>query len=140
VRLYFDTSILVSLFMPDTLSARLDSSFRSSADIPVVSDFAAAEFASAVARRVRMRELGKDDARTIFFAFDTWTGQFGPPAEIRTADIVAAAGFVRRLDLNLRAPDAINIAMAQRLELSLATFDEKMLVAAQRLGVRTAQL
>jgi predicted nucleic acid-binding protein len=42
---------------------------------------------------------------------------------------------LRRLDLTLRAPDAINIALAQRLEATLFTFDAKMAGAAKVLGV-----
>ena len=38
----------------------------------VVSDFAAAEFASALGRRVRTRDLVADDVRAIFRDFDAW--------------------------------------------------------------------
>jgi uncharacterized protein len=60
--------------------------------------------------------------------------------EIRPADLVMAARFLRRLDLNLRTPDALNIAVAQRLGIAIATFDQRMAVAARQLGVPTVRL
>jgi predicted nucleic acid-binding protein len=42
---------------------------------------------------------------------------------------------LRRLDLNLRTPDAIHIAIAQRLGAELATFDVRMAESAEALGV-----
>ena len=50
-----------------------------------------------------------------------------------TADIKSALTFLRRLDLTLRAADAINIAIAQRIGLDLATFDQKMAASAAAL-------
>jgi predicted nucleic acid-binding protein len=42
---------------------------------------------------------------------------------------------IRRLDLNLRAPDAINLAIALRLGAALATFDRRMTENARTLGL-----
>jgi hypothetical protein len=41
----------------------------------IVSDFAAAEFASAVARRVRTGDITSDEACRDFSAFDMWTAR-----------------------------------------------------------------
>lgn len=49
-----------------------------------------------------------------------------------------AANILRRLDLNIRTGDALNIAIAQRLEATLATFDGKMAENARALGVPVA--
>jgi len=46
-----------------------------------------------------------------------------------------AISLVRRLDSGLRAPDALNIAIAQRCEAYLLTFDGKMARSARSLGV-----
>jgi hypothetical protein len=45
---------------------------------------------------------------------------------------------LRRLDLTLRTPDALNIAIAQRVGATLATFDAKMADAARALGTEVA--
>ena len=54
--------------------------------------------------------------------------------QTKAADVRAAEAFLRRLDLNRRAPDALNIAIAQRAGAALATFDGKMAAAARKLG------
>jgi predicted nucleic acid-binding protein len=49
-------------------------------------------------------------------------------------DVAVATAFLRRLDLTLRAPDAIHIAIAQRVDATLVTFDQGMATAALALG------
>jgi predicted nucleic acid-binding protein len=56
--------------------------------------------------------------------------------ETAASDIAFASVVLRRLDLNLRAPDAINIAICNRIGAALATFDEPMAKAARALGVK----
>jgi predicted nucleic acid-binding protein len=84
-------------------------------------DYAAAEVASVVARRVRTRALTDLEARASFDNPDQWTRKFAQPVEIAPAGIAMAAAFIRRLDLTLRAPDAIHMAIARRLGLAVAT-------------------
>jgi hypothetical protein len=49
VRIYPDASVLVALLMVDAVTARADAFFRGNTPVVIVSDFAATEFASAVA-------------------------------------------------------------------------------------------
>jgi len=58
--------------------------------------------------------------------------------EIIAADIARAATFLRRLDLILRTPDAIHIAIAERIGATLVTFDRQMAAAARALGMAVA--
>jgi hypothetical protein len=61
------------------------------------------------------------------------------PQAVETAPSdIATAGFIRRLDLTLRAPDAINIAIAWRVGVALATFDAGMASCGATLGVTVA--
>jgi len=57
VQVYLDTSVIVSLFANDALNARALKFLNDEKPILFVSDFAAAEFAAAIARRVRTREF-----------------------------------------------------------------------------------
>ena len=114
------------------------SSVQAGASTPVVSDFAAAEFASAVARRVRTGQLTQVAAREAFEDLDVWLSGEVHRLQISSADVAATGGFVRRLDLNLRTPDAIHIAMCRRAGATLATFDMRLGEAAQVLGLMLA--
>ena len=131
---YFDASALVPLFVLDPFSVRANLAFRGRAVTPVISDFAAAEFASSIARRTRMRELNEEQAHAAFAIFDTWTINT-IRVETLPADIRAAEVILRRMDTTLRTPDAIHIAIAQRVGAELATFDAKMADNALSLGL-----
>ncbi|MFD0936319.1 type II toxin-antitoxin system VapC family toxin [Methylobacterium trifolii] len=135
MRAYLDTSVLVALLTDDPSTLRADSFFRTHAPIPVVSDFAAAEFASALGRRVRMGEIDAGQARTAFSHLDQWIVRVAQRIEIGARDVAEAERFLRRLDLTLRTPDALNIALCFRASAVLATFDDKMAAAARALGL-----
>ena len=107
-------------------------------EIVVVSDFSVAEFCSAVGRRVRTHDLTREDGQLAFSNLDTWVARSAYRQEITTADIDAANRILRRLDVNLRTPDAIHIAIAQRLEATLVTFDRSMAAGARALGIAVA--
>jgi len=72
VSLYLDASVLVALFVIDPASARAAAFLASHPAIILVSDFGAAEFSSALARRVRMRDLTRGDGLLALEHFDTW--------------------------------------------------------------------
>jgi predicted nucleic acid-binding protein len=124
------------LLAQDALTPRAYALLRSEPRELIVSDFAAAEFASALARHVRMAHLGAEEARAAFADFDAWTARSTLRVETTAADVRAAEAFLRRLDLTLRTPDALNIAIAQRVGAAIVTFDERMSVAARALGTQ----
>ena len=138
MRVYADASVLVGLFVDDRFTDRGRTFISRHRPTLVVSDFGAAELASVLARRVRMGELTVARARRAFAAFDAWSTMRGRRLELASADVGRAEGFLRRLDLNLRAPDAINICIAQRHGAALATFDVRMADAARALGLEVA--
>ncbi len=134
--IYLDASVLAGLLIEsDVFAGRAATFFARNEDVLIVSDFAAAEFASVVARVTRMNQIQGDQARAIFAAFDLWRGRFSEEADAVSSDIQSATTIIRRLDLNLRAPDAINLAIALRLGASLATFDRRMAENASALGM-----
>jgi predicted nucleic acid-binding protein len=137
LNLYLDACVVVSQIINDAFSLRADAFLRAHMPTMIVSDFAAAEFASVIARYVRMRTLTQPAARIVFMQFDTWL-QGTERAETIHADVATAERALRRLDMNLRAPDALNIAIAQRIGATLMTFDDKMAACAKALGVPVA--
>ena len=136
--LYLDASVLAALFVNDIFSRRAAQLIGQPEADFLVSDFASAEFASVIARLVRMKAFGADRARAGFADFDTWTARASQRVATLSADIRAAEAILRRLDLNLRAPDALHLAIAQRSGAILATFDDRMALNAQILEVGVA--
>ena len=140
MNVYFDASVLVALFADDFFSARLRKAMKGRQVMPVVSDFAAAEFASVIARLVRTKELSAKEAREAFSSFDAWVENSAASVQSSPEDIKLAVDALRRLNMNLRAPDAIHIAVASRLGAELATFDTRMSDCAKILGVAISKL
>ncbi|MGA9866889.1 MAG: type II toxin-antitoxin system VapC family toxin [Acetobacteraceae bacterium] len=137
--LYLDASVLVGLWVEtDVLSVRARTLLQARPSVVIISDFASTEFASAIARLVRLGELPKPSARDLLRHFDAWRSRAAQLAEITPSDIGAADRAIRRLDLTLRAPDAIHLAIADRLGAELATFDTRMAACARTLGVVVA--
>jgi predicted nucleic acid-binding protein len=140
LNVYLDASVIVSLFVLDSFAARARSYLATTLPVLVVSDFVSMEFASAVARRVRTKELAVREGRSALANFDAWRAKSTAQVEISSADVKVADAALRRLDLTLRAPDALNIAIAQRYGAELATFDEKMAACARKLGARVVAI
>jgi len=138
VSLYLDASVLVTLLVIDPSTARAEAFLSAHPEIVVVSDFGVAEFSSAVRRRVRSRDLTPEDAQLAFFNLDTWVARSAYREEVTAADLDAANRILRRLDVHLRTPDAIHVAIAQRLGATLVTFDRSMAVGARALGMAVA--
>jgi len=135
VKLHLDASVLVALIADDPFTARAEAFLGSGTHTLVVSDFAAAEVASAIARRVRMRDMAEADARNAFALFDAFVLRAAEHAATEPSDMRGAEMTLRRLDLPLRTPDALNIAIAQRIDAVLMTLDVKMAEAARALGL-----
>lgn len=132
---YLDASVIVSFFTKDFFSERARTFLIENSPLVVISDFAGAEFISALARRVRTGELTLDFAQLATLNFDSWAAQYAVRVETSAADIRVADTIMRRFDLPLRTPDAIHIAVSQRLGTELASFDDKMIACARAIGL-----
>jgi predicted nucleic acid-binding protein len=136
VSVYFDTNVLVALFSDDALSGRADRIVGALGATVIVSDFAAAEFSAVIAIRTRSRDLSSSEAHTAFSNFDAWCARDTQRLEIESKDVQTATMFIRRLDLAIRTPDAVHMALALRAQAELLTFDKTMAAAARVLGLR----
>jgi predicted nucleic acid-binding protein len=138
VSLYLDTSVIIPLILPDVLVGRAELFRATVRDVLIVSDYAGVEFSSVVGRRIRSRELSDTDGAKALEVFDLWRNRRARRAQIDPNDIARAETCVRTFELMLRGPDAIHIAIAERLGATLVTFDRRMAIAARRLGLAVA--
>jgi len=136
VTLYLDASAIVPLLVEEAASRALGDYLGAASDPLVVSDFAAAEVASALSRQVRMTVIGREAAETLLSEFDAWRVSATTGVEFASADMRLAQVFVRRFELGLRAPDALHAAVCRRGDHTLVTLDTRLAAAAEALGVR----
>ena len=132
---YFDVNVVVPLFAVDPFNERAERVAASIEDSASISEFAATEFSSVIAMRVRTRDLGPDEARNAYTNFDNWCALHAQRIEVTNTDIIAATALVRRLDLSLRAPGALHLGIVRRIGARLLTFDKAMASAARKLGI-----
>ena len=132
---YVDSSVLLpTLIAEPTTEAVYD--FLGAGDRKLlISDFAAAEVASALSRLVRRAVLTGADASERLADFEVWRAAMSAPVDIAASDARLAYIYVRRFDLGLRAPDALHLAIARRVDATLATLDRRLAKAARDLGI-----
>lgn len=137
---YPDVNVLVALFVADPLNDQAEKAMRDLRDDLIVSNFSIAEFSAVIARRVRTRDLSGNEARAAFAQFDAWCAAYAQTMDMEDRDLSTATIWMRRLDLALRTPDALHIAIAQRAGCRLLTFDRAMAKIARTLGLAVAKV
>lgn len=137
---YLDASVILPTLIEEAGSAVVDRFMTDVDDDLIVSEFAAAEVASALSRLVRTGRLDHDDASRRLADFDAWRAAAARDLDLQAADVRLANILVRRFDLMLRAPDALHAAACRREDLLLVTLDKRLALAAVELGVRVKLL
>lgn len=132
---YLDASVILPILVKEAASVAVDALMAEVQEEVWVSDFAAAEVASALSRLVRTGRLVASDGLACLDDFDLWRSAMTKPAEVHGADVRVAGSYVRRFDLALRAPDALHLAVSRRLDATLITLDRRLAAAAQELGI-----
>lgn len=132
---YLDTSVLLPTLIAERTTEAVYDCLGADGQELLISDFAAAEVASALSRLVRMALLTDADASARLADFDAWRAAMSLPVDIAASDTRLAYIYARRFDLGLRAPDALHLAIARRLDATLVTLDRRLATAARELDV-----
>jgi hypothetical protein len=133
--IYLDTSVLLPTLIAEPTTEAVYDCLGAADQQLLISDFAAAEVASALSRLVRMALLTDGDASARLADFDAWRAVISSPVDITASDARLAYVYARRFDLGLRAPDALHLAIAGRLDATLVTLDRRLATAARELGI-----
>jgi predicted nucleic acid-binding protein len=133
--IYLDASFLIPMLVREPVSEAVRAFLTETEQELLVSDFAAVEVASGLSRLVRTGLLTTAEATARLANFETWRAGSASTADIHAADARLAYTYVRRFELMLRAPDALHLAMAHRLQATLVTFDRRLSQAAASLGI-----
>lgn len=137
---YLDTSAMVPIHVAEATSGAMAELIGAIESVPYISDFGAGEFASAIARLARMDLATSAQAKKLFAAFDLWIEDSVELLAIEPRDIAFAGQIVRRIELGLRLPDAVHLAVCANRNLTLVSLDKTLLAAAVNCGVETLTL
>jgi len=133
---YIDTSLLVAYYCPERLSTAAQKAIRE-ASAPTISPLVDVEVHSAIALKVRTRELdGAEAARVLAqFRLHVADGRYRlVPIEAREYGL--ARDWIGRLSTSLRTLDALHLAAAFANGLELLTTDKPFAGAAKHFGVK----
>lgn len=139
--LYFDTSFLAPLILEESSSTKIEAFFaKLKADELYVSHWTRVEFASLIAREVRMGGLTEPDALLVIGQFDELVAESFQVLAPAVADYELAKAYIQHFATKLRAGDALHLAIASNHGAkSLYTLDAGLLNAAKLLKVHASR-
>src|SRR5262249_49841341 len=109
----------------DSLHARARAALEQLGDTPVMSTWVVAEFTSAATRLFRRGDVSATGLDAMYDGFRALT-ETAIMIPVMDSDIVAAAHIVKASIGGMRAPDALHLAICERLSLPILTFDQRM--------------
>lgn len=138
---YLDSSFVVSLYLPDSNSARAASELANAVGSPVVSSFVELETICAFELAVFRKQISRDaaDKAHVSFAADLNRRVF-LLRELSPADFVRAGTIARRLasTTGCRASDILHVAVAVEYKADrFLTFDKRQQALARSQKLRT---
>ena len=128
---YLDTSGLLPYYHEEASSTQVQQFLQSLEQPPIISNLTKTEFASALARWVRTKELSADEANQIQVVFSQHLEQ--NLYQVRTMNdshFVQAERWLAQRTGALRTLDALHLALAMQLEAVLVTCDRALAEAA----------
>ncbi len=134
---YLDTSVLVAYYCPESLSESVQK-FLSEQVKPGISSLTEVELFSAVAKKVRTKEVDQADGNRILAKFSSHVdGELFTMISVENHHWRMARGWLGLFTTPLRALDAIHLAIASAEGLELITCDRFLHQAAGALNVKS---
>ena len=135
---YPDTSAIIAYFQSEAHSPKAIAILEDRDTQLHLSDFAVTEASAVFAARARGRKAFTASFANQLRLLDMLAASLVVPLRTAPADVASATTFVRRLDLTLRVPDALHLAICTRVGAALLTVDAQQAAAATRLGIPLA--
>ena len=138
--LYFDTSFLAPLILPEATSGKIEAFVR---ELPAaqftVSHWTRVEFSSLLAREVRMGELDADTAAQADAKFEAVVEESFSVVLPNADDFSLAKEYLVHFETGLRAGDALHLAIARNHRAQVIySLDKTHLRAGKLLGLRVS--
>ncbi len=139
--LYLDTSLLVSALTQEESTPAMQAWLaQQDAGRLAISDWVVTEFSSALAIKLRTRALRAQDRAAALATLTRLTANSLDLLPVSRQAFRTAARFVDQAALNLRAGDALHLAICAEAGATLCTRDQRLAAAAPQLGVPIAAL
>ena len=137
---YFDTSVVVSLYINEGRTASVDAELRKNPADVIISPWVDIELKSALSLGVRSGRLSLQDARTAFadYRSDRAQGRYHVQV-IDTRHFLVAEQHVT-FNNTLRAGDSLHLAIVLVEMHTLVTGDNNLAQLAQALGIATVHI
>jgi predicted nucleic acid-binding protein len=133
---YIDTSVLAAYYCPEPFSDVAED-YLLSERRPAVSQLTEVELASAVSRKVRVKELPEKDGLRILDAFQSHIDALMYTYLILDSrHYQLARSWISRFSTPLRTLDALHLAVSATSDLELITADNRLAESASRLGIK----
>jgi predicted nucleic acid-binding protein len=137
---YIDTSVLVAYYCPEPISAKAEKVILG-ADPPTVSHLVEVEFVSAVARKVREKQLSQETAHRIINEFQSHLSQsLFKRIPMEGDHFRLAFNWLALFEMPLSTLDALHLAAASANNMEMITIDRQLSRAAQKLGIQSRLL
>lgn len=136
--IYLDTSFLTPLFREEPASRPVEKFLSTmSPGTLAISQWTRVEFASVIARDVRMNVLDAATARRLIEAFADLANDALQVLVPLAADFELATAFVTQFTTQLRGPDALHLAIARNNSVDeILSLDAGMILAAKKLKLK----
>ena len=135
--LYFDTSFIVPLFLPEPSSPVIERFFGGRLAEPLaVSQWTCIEFSSALAHGVRTKRLDARSAAIADMEFDAVVAETFVVLPPSGKDFELGREYLRKYEAGLRAGDALHLAIAANHQASaIYSLDRTLIEAGRQLGL-----
>ncbi|QMW22426.1 type II toxin-antitoxin system VapC family toxin [Sandaracinobacteroides saxicola] len=138
MKAYLDTSVVVSLLTDEIATAQVYEWFRLHRDAQhCISEWAVTEFAAAISMKARIGQIQAVQRASVMARFAQLTAKNLPLIPVEADDFRSAAQLCAHPTVNLRAADALHLAICRRIGATLVTLDQPFAAAALETGTLT---
>jgi len=133
---YIDTSALVAYYCPEPMSAKIERAILSIAH-PHISYLTDVEIASAIARKVRCKEVSFPDGHRIINFYRTHVDKrlyCWLPLDLKHFQV--ARSWISQFNPAVRTLDALHLAVMASNDLPILSSDNQLLAAAEYFGIQ----
>ncbi len=132
---YLDTSVLVAYYYPEPISETAEKLILRSKR-PCISSLTEVEFASALSRKIREKNLSPEDGNKIFNQFQSHLEQsLYSWTVLEDRHYRTAKNWIIQFSAPLKTLDALHLAVAAESDLTLLTADKHLEISAKYFGI-----